>query len=97
MDGRIACSPELRDLLAWCQRKAGSEREHVQRITGRGKTESVKLRDDQFTYGRNTAAHELEMRPSTLRDRMAKLEAYGAITVDPLDAHYSVVTVHVSG
>lgn len=97
MDGRIACSPELRDLLDWCQRKAGSEREHVQRITGRGKTESVRLREDQFTFGRNTAARELEIRPSTLRDRMAKLQDYGAITVEPLDPHYSVVTVHVSG
>jgi hypothetical protein len=59
--------------------------------TGRG-TKEVELQPGQFIFGRNVAAKELNMPPSTVRNRMAKLKKLGNLNIKK-DTHFSVVSV----
>ena len=78
-------------VYSWCTMKARHQNGHVGLQVGRGQT-IVTLEPGQFVYGREKAAIELNMKPSTVRNRMAKLEKLGFLDIKK-DSHYSVVTV----
>jgi hypothetical protein len=59
--------------------------------TGRGITE-VHLLPGQFIFGRESAAEELEMNPSTLWKRMLKLKDLGNLEIES-NSKYSVITL----
>ncbi len=82
---------ELLKLFLWCLCRAAYKPQAVALQVGRGKT-TVKLRSGQFIFGRNAAADRLCIAPSTLWDRMKRLEAMGCIAIDS-DNQKSIVTV----
>lgn len=65
-------NPPLLKVWLWCLLRASHNERWVPLKTGRGTTE-VKLFPGQFIFGRNTAAKELEMKPSSVRNYIAKL------------------------
>jgi hypothetical protein len=96
---QFECNSDLTTLLNWCIKQTQIQNKYVARSKGvnRGAFESVLLADNQFTYGRFSSAKELGISPSTLRDRMKRLEKYGLISITPIrTSAYSVVTVHRS-
>lgn len=75
----------------WCLMRANWKENHVPITTGRGQSIAT-VKPGQFVFGRKTASEELGMRPSTVQDRMAKLEKMGNIVRQP-STHYTVITV----
>ena len=59
--------------------------------TGRGITE-VHLLPGQFMFGRDSAAEELRMNPSTLWKRMSKLKNIGNLDIES-SSKYSIITL----
>jgi biotin operon repressor len=59
--------------------------------TGRGEAQ-VKLEPGQFIFGRESAAKELEMSPSTLWKRMLKLRDLGNLKIES-DSKHSIITL----
>jgi len=59
--------------------------------TGAGTTE-VELKPGQFIFGRKTASEELKMKPSSVRNRMVKLQNIENLDIQP-DTHYSIITI----
>jgi len=88
---RAIQNPELWKVWNWCLTKASHEECYVSYVTGRGITE-IRLAVRQFVFGRNSSANELKTKPSTLRNRMNKLQRLGLIEIKP-HAHCSVVTI----
>lgn len=60
--------------------------------TGRGETE-IKIDPGQFIFGRKTAAKELRMKHSSVRDRMQKLKNIGNLDITP-NTHYSIISIN---
>jgi len=71
--------------------RANHEENWVPIKTGRGETE-VHVKRGQFIFGRKTAAKELGMKPSSIRNRMEKLKNMKNLDIQP-DTHYSIVTI----
>jgi hypothetical protein len=90
-DSQVFQSEGLWKLWTWCLMKANHTEAWVPINTGKGDT-SVQLKPGQFVFGRHTAARELGMNPSTVRDRMHKLESMSNITLKA-DTHFTVVTI----
>lgn len=88
---RVFRNPELLKVWIWCLLKASHKNRWVSMKTGTGETE-VKLLPGQFVFGRNSAAKELDMPASTIRNRIAKLKNMSKIEIKP-DNHYSVITI----
>lgn len=80
-------NPKLLKVWIWILLKA-THRER-QQIVGR---RTVTLQPGQFIFGRNAAATELGMSPSTARDYMQLLAGMGNVTLQP-DTKYTLVTV----
>ena len=59
--------------------------------SGRGQVE-VKIFPGQFIYGRFSAAKELKMSPSSVRNRISKLENMQNLTIKK-DRQYSIVSI----
>jgi uncharacterized phage protein (TIGR02220 family) len=91
MDSRVWRNEGLLKVWAWCLLKASYKEHWVSVPTGKGTTE-VCLLPGQFICGRNTAAEELNMKPSTVSDRLKKLENIENIDIQP-DTHFSIITV----
>lgn len=88
---QVFANEGLFHLWAWCLLKASHKEEWLMIQTGSGQTE-VKIGPGQFVYGRKAAAKELRAKPSTIRDRMKKLERIGNITTQPA-THFTIVTI----
>ena len=88
---RVFQNEGLWKIFTWCLMKANHSEVWVPVVTGKGQTE-VKVGPGQFLYGRETAARELGMKESTVRDRMQKLQDVGCIAIQP-DTQYSLVTI----
>ena len=71
--------------------KATHRPQWVPMKTGRGTTE-VELKPGQFIFGRNVTAKELNMPPSTVRNRIAKLKKLGNLDVQQ-DTNFSIVSI----
>jgi hypothetical protein len=75
----------------YCTLKANWKTKWVPITVGKVSTE-VMIERGKFIFGRNTAASELRMKPSTLWKRMRKLENLDFLNIQS-NNHYSVVTI----
>jgi len=91
LDSQVWKSDGLWKVWCWCLMKASYSSRWKSIITGRGETE-IELLPGQFIFGRKSAAKELGMTESTIRNRIEKLKKIGNLVVKP-DTHYSIVTV----
>ena len=88
---RVFQNAELLKLFIWCLLKANHKGSWVPITTGRGKTE-VFIQPGQFIFGRSTAARELNMPASSVRNRISTLQKIEIITVKK-DSHYSIISI----
>lgn len=91
-DSAIFANPVLLKVWVWAMTKATHRRKVVSIRTGRGTTQ-IELQPGQFIYGRNIAADELNLPPSTVNDAMQKLKALGSVHIQP-NTHCSIVTAN---
>lgn len=90
-DSRVFQNEGLLKVWLWCLCKASWCDRWVTVRTGRGTTE-IHLKAGQFIFGRKSAAKELKMKPSSVRNRLDKLSDIRNLDIQP-DSHYSVVTI----
>lgn len=90
-DSRCFANEGLFKVWVWCLIKANHQKKWVDIKTGKGVTE-VEVLPGQFIFGRNIAAKELKMKPSTVNDRMKKLERMQNIVMQP-NTHYSLISI----
>jgi len=93
---RVWENPRLLKVWLWCLFKANYKESWVTVKTGRGTTE-VKLSPGQFIFGRKTAARELKMKPSSVRNFMQKLRNFKNLDIKQdtqQDTHYSIVSIN---
>ena len=88
---RIFQSEGLLKVWIWCLLKANHKKAWVSIKIGRGETE-VHLDPGQFIYGRKSAAKELKMKPSSVRNRIEKLKNIGNLDTQQ-DTHYTIITI----
>ena len=91
LDGRIFQDPALLKVWVWCLLRANHEDRWVPVRTGRGET-TVLIKRGELIFGRNSASIELDMPPTTVRDRMRVLCKIDAIALKPV-THFSIVTI----
>jgi hypothetical protein len=75
----------------WCLCKASFKKRFVSVKTGITETE-VEIFPGQFIFGRHSAAKQLKMKTSTVRNRIEKLRKLENLDIKP-DTHYSVITI----
>ena len=91
MKSRVFQNEGLFKVWMWCLWKASHTEQWVTIKTGRGTTE-VHLLPGQFIFGRKTAAKELKMKPSTVRNRILKLKNMGNLDIQS-NTHYSIIII----
>lgn len=91
LDSEVFQNDGLWKVWTWCLMRASHKEQHLPVKTGRGTT-TVTLKPGQFLYGRNSAARELGMAPSTLRNRIARLKKLGNLDIKE-DKHFSVISI----
>jgi hypothetical protein len=91
MHSQVFANEGLFHLWVWCLLKASHKEEWVPMRTGSGTTE-IKIGPGQFVYGRKAAAKELRASPSTIRNRIKKLENIGNIATQPA-SHFTIITI----
>ena len=91
LDSVVFANAELWKIWSWCLMRASYKTNHVPIQTGRGET-VVTLEPGQFICGRNEAARALKMKPTTFRNRLAKLKKLGNIDTQTTP-HFSIITV----
>lgn len=87
INSQIFQNEKLLKIFIWCLLKA-TYKERTQ-IVGRT---SIELKEGQFIFGRNKAALELDMPPSTLWDYMKLLKNMKTISIKS-NNKYSIVTI----
>lgn len=90
-ESRVFKNDGLWKLWTWCLMKANHEEKWVTINTGRG-TSEIQVGPGQFVFGRNTAAKELNMNPSTVWKRIVKLKNMQNLNIES-NTHCSVVTI----
>ena len=91
INSQVWQNAELFQVFMWCILKANHEDNWVPVKTGKGKT-AVLIKRGQFMFGRKSAAKELRMKPSSVRNRMKKLQNMRNLDIKA-DTHYSIVTI----
>ncbi len=91
LDSQVFENEGLWKLWSYCMLKASYEERWVTVKIGKGETQ-VKLLPGQFIFGRLSAAKKLRQKPSTVRNRMQKLQKMGNLDIQE-DTHYSIVTL----
>ena len=91
LDSRAFQNEGLLKVWIWCLLRANHKEEWFVIVTGRGETE-VLIEPGQFVFGRKSAARELHMKESSVRNRIEKLERMGNITINK-DSHYSIISI----
>ena len=91
IDSRVFQNADLLKVFIWCLLKANHEGKWVPLTVGRGKIE-VFVKPGQFIFGRSTAAKELKMAASSVRNRIGTLQKIEIISVKA-DTHYSIITI----
>ena len=79
----------------WCLIQANHKGKSVPVKTGKYET-VVKIERGQFIFGRHKSAEKLNMKSSTVRNIMKKLENLGNLDIHP-DTHFSIVTIRDYG
>lgn len=91
-DSRIWANPDLLKLWLWCLAKATYlDDKWVSIKSGKGFID-IEIKRGQFLYGRHSAANELNINPSTMRERISKLQKLGFIDIKS-DKQYSIITI----
>jgi len=90
-ESRVFQNPHLLKVWMWCLLRANHKEEWVPMITGKGTIE-VHVLSGQFIYGRESAAKELKMPPSSVRNRIKKLKTMGNLDIKE-DRQYSIITI----
>lgn len=91
MFSEVFCNEGLLKVWIYCLCRANRKKRFVDVITGRGKS-SIQMKPGDFIFGRNRAAEDLGMSPSTVKKRMDKLREMGNINVKS-NSHYSIVSI----
>jgi len=91
LDSRVFADAHLFQLFVWCLLRANRKKRWVPVKTGRGETQ-VQVGAGQFLFGRESAAADLHVPPSTLWRRMKRLESIGCLTIKA-DTHFSTVNI----
>jgi DNA-binding Lrp family transcriptional regulator len=90
-DSAVFHCPHLLKLWVWCLCKATYKTRAVPVRTGKGLTQKT-LRPGQLIFGRHVAAQALNMKPTTVWQRLKRLERLGKVDIQP-DTHFSVITI----
>jgi len=91
LDSRVWQDPHLWYIWCWCLMRASWKERWISVTVGTHKTQ-LKLLPGQFLFGRLSAAQDLGMKPSSVRNRMAKLKNLGNLDIKE-DSHGSIVTI----
>ncbi len=91
LDSRVFNNEGLLKVWIWCLLRANHKETWVNLKVGKGTTE-VHLLPGQFIFGRDSAARELHMNPSTVWKRMQKLKNMQNCDIQS-NSHYSIVSV----
>jgi len=91
MESRVWQDPLLWYVWSWCLLRASWKERWISIQVGTHTTQ-VKLLSGQFFFGRHSAAHDLHMKPSSVRNRMARLKKYGNLDIQE-DSHGSIITI----
>ena len=91
VDSQVFKNPELLKVWLWCLLRADHKGNWVTVRTGKGVSE-VWVGPGQFIYGRESAAKQLSMKASSVRNRIKKLENLKNLTCQA-DSQYSIITI----
>lgn len=91
LESRVFQNEGLLKVWIWCMLKASYRERWISLQSGKSIIET-QISPGQFIYGRYSAAKELKMPPSTLRNRMTKLKNMGNLDIKE-DKHFSVITI----
>lgn len=90
-DSAVFQSEGLLKVFIWCLMRAAYKESFVMVRTGRGVSE-VRLSPGSFLFGRESAAKELDMPPTTVWKRMLKLEKLEILNIER-NSHFSIVYI----
>ena len=88
---RVFQNEGLWKIWTWCLLKGSYKERWVSISTGRGQIE-VEIKAGQFIFGRESAARELKMNPSTVWKRIVKLKNMGNLNIES-NRQYSIVSI----
>ncbi len=91
IESQVWQDEHLWKVWCWCLLRASFKERWVSMKVGRGEAQ-VRIGPGQFVFGRKQAAKQLKMKPSSVRNRMAKLQNMRNLDIQP-DRHFSVVTI----
>jgi hypothetical protein len=90
-DSQVFQNEGLLKVWLWCMVKASYKNRCIGFITGKGGVE-VKIGPGQFVFGRDSAAKELKMEPSTVWKRINKLKNLGNCDIES-NSQYSIISI----
>jgi len=90
-DSAVFQNEGLLKVFIWCMARAAYKETFVTVRTGRGVSE-VQLMPGSFIFGRDSAAQELSMKPSTVWKRMLKLKNLEILNIES-NSHFSIITI----
>jgi len=91
LESEVFACPHLWRLWSWCLMKTTYKPRSVAVKTGKGVV-TAKLNPGQFIFGRHKAAEALQVKASTVWDRMNKLDALEMISIQS-NSQYSIVSI----
>ena len=91
IDSRIFKDPNLLKVWLWCLIKANHKGQWIKMETGKGCVD-IRIEPGQFVFGRDSAAVSLDMKSSSVRNRIEKLKNMKNIGVNS-DRQYSIITI----
>lgn len=91
LESQVFQSPHLWKVWCWCLLKASHKDRWVSMKTGKGDMQ-VEIKEGQFIFGRESAARELRMRPSSVRNRIVKLSKLQNLNIKT-DRQFSIITI----
>ena len=91
LDSRIFHNEGLWKVWTWCLLKASHKKRWTSLKTGRGIIE-IEILPGQFVFGRNSAAKELKMVPSTVWKRIVKLKNLLNLNIES-NKQYSIINI----
>lgn len=91
IDSRIFKNEKLWKVWTWCLLKASHKRQWVTMNSGKIEIE-IEISPGQFVFGRESAAKELRMPQSSVRNRMEKLKKTQNLAIKP-DRQYSIISI----
>ena len=91
LSSRVFQNEGLLKVWIWCLLRANHSGKWVSIMVGRTKTE-VWVEPGTFIFGRKSAAKELKMPESSIRNRMAKLKKMQNVDIK-VDSNYSIIII----